>query len=123
MWNHWEHRVMSTDDVFGNGHVTFKLTVPALERLIEKHPNIELELSHAAVKQISEKFMSVFDENRFIKEATNKINSATSEMQKFIGEKIAAKLGSWDNGVWNNGYSIRADIEKQIKNNFQKASP
>lgn len=99
--------------------LTIKVTIPVLEELAKRDEGFVIQLSHAAAKEIGEKYADAIIQSAVMKAAIARIEKAIVAAQVVAGEKLEEKIGEWDNRS-HTGYRLRSDVVNYIEKNFEK---
>lgn len=99
--------------------VTLKVTMPVLEELVKRDEDFVVQLSHAAAKEIGEKYGHALLQSKIVQEVLTKLEHAIVSAQTEAGRLLESKVGVWDN-VRHTGYRLRQDVVKYIEANFER---
>lgn len=100
--------------------ITVKLTLPALEEIMKLNGEIPVQLSYAAVKEISEKYSQAVIDNRVVKEALSLIEYQIGLAKEEVGKAITEKIGEWGNSIYNRGFKLRPDVKLALEREFEQ---
>jgi len=99
--------------------ITLKVTVPVLEELAKRDGGFVVQLSHAAAKEIGQKYGDAILQSAIVKGALDRLEKAIFAAQTEAGTQLENKIGEWDNSR-NTGYRLRADVVTYIERSFEK---
>lgn len=99
--------------------ITVKVTVPVLEELAARDEGFVVKLSHAAAKEIGERYSDAIISSAVVKKTLDKMDAAIVAAQVCAGSQLEQKIGEWSNG-YHTGYRLREDVVKYIDANFQR---
>lgn len=99
--------------------LTMKVTMPVLEELASRNEDFVVKLSHAAAKEIGEKYSDAILKSAIVQEALSKLDKAIVGAQVEAGELLAHKIGEWDNQR-HTGYRLRLKVAEYIESHFQE---
>lgn len=99
--------------------LTMKLTVPVLQEMAALDQEFVVRLSHAAAKEIGEKYSSAILQSEIVKAALAKVDAEIAVARQTAGELVEGKLGVWDNSRSPNKYSLRQSVVAQINSGFE----
>lgn len=95
--------------------ITIRLTVPVLERLLVADPNVMMELSHAAVGAIREKYSEVLLTPEIKAQMQKEVDRAICEAKIIATQTIEQQLGQWNNSSWGSKFALRPDVMASLK--------
>ena len=98
--------------------VTLKVTMPVLEELVKRDEEFVVQLSHAAAKEIGDKYGSAILKSKIVQEALDRLERGIVAAQTEAGQLLESKVGQWDNQR-HTGYRLRLDVTKYIESHFQ----
>ena len=95
--------------------ITIRLTVPVLERLLEADPEAMVELSHAAVGAVREKYSEVLLTPEIKSQMQREVDRAISEAKEIATLAVEQQLGQWNKAGWGSKFTLRPEVMASIK--------
>lgn len=98
--------------------LTMKVTVPVLEELAARNQDFVVQLSHAAAKEIGEKYSHAILQSTIVQDALARVDLEIVAAKQEAGNLVTSKIGMWDNSRSPNKYSLRQNVVDQINVDF-----
>lgn len=99
--------------------LTMKVTMPVLEELAKRDEGFVVKLSHAAAKEIGEKYSDAIIKSAVVQKALDKLEGAIVAAQVEAGSQLEQKIGQWDQS-YRTGYKLRIDVIGYIETHFKE---